>query len=118
MRAHGKRAGGGFEFYNRAEKKTFAVDAVGVKLLRIGQFCFLRPRGNAKRKCDPKRKSASHTLSASHCDPFPLARIPPGIVCVSNAELQSIRWHDFGQGFPTPAPDFLSRNTLEIAALY
>src|SRR5260370_61656 len=78
MGAGRRRAGGGLEFYDRAEKKTFAAQVISAKMLRIRLTCLLRVRGNAKRQCDSKCECACLTSYRSFHIPFPAARVPLG----------------------------------------
>src|SRR6266702_256943 len=122
MGAHRRRAGGGLEFYDRAEKKNFAAHAISAKLLRIRLTCLLRVRGNAKRQCDPKCECACLTSYRSFHIPFPAARVPLGTFprCGHEAKKQlrgaSLRFISLdGEspigGFCVLAQDFLRRNT-------
>ena len=52
MRADRRRARGGLEFYDRAEKKTFAIHVVGVQSRRVGLLCLLGVRRNGKHQDD------------------------------------------------------------------
>src|SRR5260370_39006959 len=78
MGAGRRRAGGGLEFYDRAEKKTFAAQVISAKMLRIRLTCLLRVRGNAKRQCDSKTECACLTSYRSFHIALPAAEGPLG----------------------------------------